>query len=472
MTKSYEVAKWVIPVVIVVLAVTLVVLFCLHHLYANFSPTHPPKRIQYRKLKLPNIYPHFKKEFRSRLHHERRTHSLLCTLVATLPPNTCVLDAGCHVGDTAVKLASCVSDGVTIVAMDPSREKIDFLNKLKQMNGIKSIETVHGGLSDQQMSARLQKSSPNSGAWTLGLEGDGGKNDLMVYTADSLFLRDRVISLVHLDIEGFEYRALRGMEIILKRDRPMVMVEIKHGTNSKMIRPYLEELGYEQVWEAEYNHLFMFKCTYHLIVVCTKNYERMGIHGVNSLYEYAKRHGYRFTLHREHLTTEGLHPNFTKNQAILNIVDAKSDFLVTVDADVEIMDMGMTLGKLLWCTGTCRERTAMRTPEDRFAFSWQRGTLINAGFIVWSNTARTREINRKWMDLARNECRLWAQKHPYQQNVYMNGLRYHLAPMEVMKLDYRQVGMLYSSFIRQTKKNEGKGTHMLEHPTLDSIIDL
>jgi len=54
---------------------------------------------------------------------------------------------------------------------------------------------------------------------------------------------------VKMDIQGDELQALRGMETLLKRDQPILLVEVNFGKDG--VVPYLESLGY-----APYHFIF------------------------------------------------------------------------------------------------------------------------------------------------------------------------------------------------------------------------
>ena len=395
------------------------VLFCIIVGVVWYKPS--PSRVKihrrfvYDNLVLPAGSRYLSKEFRSHSSHKSSMNSILEIFASTSETGTCILDIGCHVGDTTIKMAAGAADGVNIIAVDSDADRIAFVDAVIRLN---QIDTVHTRL----------VSIPNV------IDGIGA-----------------VPSLIHVDIGEHEMRIFRGLESTIRLHRPTIMVEIE---DAAAIRTFLDPLGYECIWSSssEQAYLFIPKFQYHIVVVCTPNYNPIGAYGVNSLKAYADRHGYEFTLHATPIDN-GLHLNYTKNAAVLEVMKtSKTDFVVSVDADIEIMDPTKTLGSLLWCTGTNRETTAFRAPEDRFTIPWSKQSSLNAGFIMWSNTRRAQDINQRWLDLALGECKHWACQKPYQQNVFRHCLEPELRPTDRAFLDYREVGMLYSSFIRQTRQ--------------------
>ena len=144
------------------------------------------------------------------------------------------------------------------------------------------------------------------------------------------------------------------------------MVEIKHGKDKRNIPKWFKDAGYVNIWDGEYNFLFIPKMKFHIVVVCTPNYIEIGGLGVEALQKYSRIHGYEFTIVKKAI--EGLHVNFTKNEAGIQVIDAgcKSDFIVTIDADIAILDFNVRLERLFLTTGLDREHIPMRAPKDRF----------------------------------------------------------------------------------------------------------
>ena len=84
---------------------------------------------------------------------------------------------------------------------------------------------------------------------------------------------------------------------------------------------------------------------FHMVVVCTPNYD-IGVKGVKAIRKYCKLHKYKFTLIKEAI--KGLHVNFTKNAAAIAVLKTtNADFVVNIDADIQIHDFSKSLKSLL-----------------------------------------------------------------------------------------------------------------------------
>lgn len=89
--------------------------------------------------------------------------------------------------------------------------------------------------------------------------------------------------------------------------------------------------------------------------------------------------------------------------------------------------------------------------------------MINSGFMIWKNCEKSIDINKYWINLAKNKCKYYANTHPRQKNVYHSCLFPKLNKKYISYLDHKLVGMPYSIFIRQTKKGR-KGWKKMGKP--------
>jgi len=88
------------------------------------------------------------------------------------------------------------------------------------------------------------------------IESDNNLNDKMFDTFDvkkltlDSFNFDQKISFIKIDVEGHEFSVLKGSEKILKKYKPVLLIEIdkQHSTKVKETFNYLEELNYESFY--------------------------------------------------------------------------------------------------------------------------------------------------------------------------------------------------------------------------------
>ena len=127
----------------------------------------------------------------------------------------------------------------------------------------------------------------------------------------------------------------------------------------------------------------------HVVMVCTPNYYKHGAYGANTMKLYCDKHGYLFTLVSEPI--KGLHVNFTKNSAALDLIGkSPAKFIINCDADIDIKDLNKPLTDVF---DTKNDKYIMQAPSDEFNGPNEKNSIINAGFVVWKNCSRAREIN-------------------------------------------------------------------------------
>ena len=198
------------------------------------------------------------------------------------------------------------------------------------------------------------------------------------------------------------------------------------------------------------------KNTFHVIVLCTENYDNVGCYGVNLLKKYCDIHGYTFTHYKKFNLKKNIHINFLKNAIIIDALKyTKCKYIVNIDADIGIKDMNQKLEDII----NFDNDTVFNAPEDRF-YNFIKINKINTGFTIWRNCKRSIEINKLWIKYAmeneKNKSNLFKfipdNFKLRQQNIFDKYIFNILKNNELKYLDHKKVGMLYSSFIFQTKK--------------------
>jgi FkbM family methyltransferase len=66
--------------------------------------------------------------------------------------------------------------------------------------------------------------------------------EVKIVKLDSVIPKDCKISLIHLDLEGYEFEALKGAKDIIERDRPIIVLEI--DTRAVDYNNFMSTLGY------------------------------------------------------------------------------------------------------------------------------------------------------------------------------------------------------------------------------------
>ncbi len=151
------------------------------------------------------------------------------------------VDAGAYEGDTAVFFKETYKLK-HLYAFEPDNKNYKILEHNCQLAGQESFTLIQAGLSDQTGVAHL---SSQGGESRL----SNNENDQVMqllklddYWRDSVSPDNRV-SLIKMDIEGAEISALRGMENIIREQKPVLAISIYHRPEDFFtIKPWLETL--------------------------------------------------------------------------------------------------------------------------------------------------------------------------------------------------------------------------------------
>jgi len=159
------------------------------------------------------------------------------------------MDVGGHVGFYALLLADLVGSEGRVVAVEAHDELCGRMRWARDRNERPWLEVVHGAASD------------HAGTLTMGLDPDRGHTTTAgeaaaTFTVEAFRLDDWMAThdlsdpeLVLMDIEGGEAAALRGLEPVLRRAAPDLLIEVHPeqlrdlGTSQEALIAWIGELA-------------------------------------------------------------------------------------------------------------------------------------------------------------------------------------------------------------------------------------
>lgn len=156
-----------------------------------------------------------------------------------------ILDVGSHVGNHAVFYAKCLSP-TRMILIEPNPAAIEHLKQNLLLNDVKSADLSKLGIGAgrNQGSASLQnQKSTNTGATELNVDSCG---PVPIAPLDALVAIDDHVDFIKIDVEYMELDVLAGVEALLRRCRPDVLIEIKNATIPAFLDT-INNLGYHVV---------------------------------------------------------------------------------------------------------------------------------------------------------------------------------------------------------------------------------
>lgn len=173
------------------------------------------------------------------------------------------IDGGAHVGTWSVAMSKRFE---YVMAFEPALDTFKCLVKNLDRHACVNVGACPGALGAQPGHGTMvddPKRLGNTGARHLNGEGAG---NTVIWPLDT-FPGIKDVDFVKLDVEGYEYHALKGAENTLKRWRPVVLIEVKNfgsprfGCHCEDAPRYLESIGYREVARMRNDRVYVSGAT-------------------------------------------------------------------------------------------------------------------------------------------------------------------------------------------------------------------
>jgi FkbM family methyltransferase len=181
-------------------------------------------------------------------------HNLVAEVMRRRPGS--MIHAGTFFGDMLVSFARRTTG--TVYAFEPVIENYLLALSVLQANNLTNVMLIHAGLGTDRTIAQVQTHGPGRAHY-------GGAARIMRDPAKKTFRPQQVallsidqfgfddLSLIQLDIEGFELEALRGAARTIAAQHPVIVVEDNRGNCAQ----FLAEFGYRETARAGRDHVYM-----------------------------------------------------------------------------------------------------------------------------------------------------------------------------------------------------------------------
>jgi FkbM family methyltransferase len=174
-------------------------------------------------------------------------------------PDSTVVDVGANIGFFTIHFARWVGSRGCVLAIEPEIHNLETLRKrVAREHGSARVELVEGAAAEIDAPVFLVVNPIHPGDHRLGDEGVPVNG----YAIDNLLSERGLtdVSLIKIDVQGAEFRALKGAEQTLRSAQPILFIEIddaaltEAGSSIEEISGYLSALGYQpyiydQTWK-------------------------------------------------------------------------------------------------------------------------------------------------------------------------------------------------------------------------------
>ena len=164
------------------------------------------------------------------------------------------IDIGANFGLYTLYASRIIKDKGQIISFEPFSQNYNALSRNATLNNLTHVclekiaigeqaDTIHLYYDEQEQNLGMASAKPVE---------NGIKEEVPVTSLD-LYLKDKSLSkidLIKIDIEGFEFAALRGMKETLEAYSPALLIEIfdNDAYNSNEVQSFLENLGYQKYY--------------------------------------------------------------------------------------------------------------------------------------------------------------------------------------------------------------------------------
>lgn len=180
-----------------------------------------------------------------------------------IPKNSVILDIGSNIGNHVIYFEKILG-AKKVYCFEPHPEIFKILKKNIELNNLIEKTVLNNfGLGKNNSRGEIVIDGIRKGfsAWykrNLGGTSirESEKGNIEIRKLDSLKIKEKV-DFIKIDTEGFETEVLEGAEKFLKKNKPVIYVEIENGNKEKVIS-FLEKFGYLLSEEfPDRNYLFL-----------------------------------------------------------------------------------------------------------------------------------------------------------------------------------------------------------------------
>jgi FkbM family methyltransferase len=150
-----------------------------------------------------------------------------------------VLDVGANIGNHTVYFSSMFSK---VYSFEPNPDAFQLLQFNTRTITKNNIACHNAGLSDQPEVLRLAIDPTNIGSSSFLDKTSENYRECTLSTIERIADINETVSLIKVDVEGYELKALKGLSYIILRDSPMIVFEQLMGEFTHNTSPAIEFL--------------------------------------------------------------------------------------------------------------------------------------------------------------------------------------------------------------------------------------
>lgn len=178
----------------------------------------------------------------------------LKTIQLFLKKDSTFIDLGANFGLYTLNASRLIGKKGNIISFEPFSKNYKSLMDNITINNLQNVQTEKLAIGEKNGNINLyyDERENNLGMVSTKNIENSSKEQVKIVSIDS-YLQNKYLShidLIKIDIEGFEYSALKGMRATLIRYKPTILIEILNeeepNTNTRKIHTLLNDLNYSK----------------------------------------------------------------------------------------------------------------------------------------------------------------------------------------------------------------------------------
>lgn len=178
----------------------------------------------------------------------------LLTLSTLLKKDDVLLDIGANIGLYSLYASKIIGDNGKIISFEPFEQNFQSFTKNISLNSFTNIQVEKKAVGAENGTINLyyNQDEKNLGMVSTQSIENSISEKVLIISIDQFLeaSKTKKIDFVKIDIEGHEFKALKGMQNTLLKYKPTILIEIlvenKSIDNKEFIHEFLVDLGYHK----------------------------------------------------------------------------------------------------------------------------------------------------------------------------------------------------------------------------------
>lgn len=174
-------------------------------------------------------------------------------LYRLIKPGMQLFDIGTNIGETLLNMARLTGPSGRVFGFEPVHENFEKCMTNLALNKFNHVKVRQAALSDKNETLYFgHGANLNSGGIFMTRNSGQDSPAVKAMTLDQVVMEEGLtaVSLLKIDVEGFEYNVLQGGSASIKKYRPLLFVEVddehlkRQGVSAEMLESLIKSYGY------------------------------------------------------------------------------------------------------------------------------------------------------------------------------------------------------------------------------------